>query len=502
MINTRKLTEALEKKYSLDESWEEEFDDEYDYIMDDDSLSDEEKTEKVKLLRQKYDRKNESLNESFVEEWWGQTDEDPFDFAYDYGLTCAKIGRRNDEVLYRFTGSKEDIEQAIKDGYFYSMSEGEDEGHSEDLDESLTTETPLTVIKGLTGATTGAVIGAEMGHPLLGAASGLTGTLVGDVIWDKYGNKHDEDTNDSLDESFWDPTHWFDDLVDNYENWTAEEWNTWDQEKRDMEVTKAIKHFLIDNQLSEQEALEFIDDLDDNNFHTEARIFYDLYNRNNSLTEARNPENDEVNAIIRKHLGKKSNITKKEQEILDRYNISRDENGDFTGTNGRKLKSIGRKRKSIHGPEVPGKYGMRGIQMWDWSAHSPRYFGSEDSFNEVDYANYLTKEQPGEGKYPSENSYYYNTKGSSTPSEDKDLRPYSDTYKNLKGKLYQKEYNVELDKKTQPMSDEEIEAKVAEFRDKLERDRQRKIEQDNADQEEYNDAKKAFDDFRASIPKR
>ena len=202
MINTRKLTEALEKKYSLDESWEEEFDDEYDYIMDDDSLSDNEKARQVKLLRQKYNKKNESLNESFVEEWWGQTDEDPFDFAYDYGLTCAKIGRRNDEVLYRFTGSKEDIEQAIKDGYFYSMSEGEDEGHSEDLDESLTTKTPLTVIKGLTGAATGAAIGAEMGHPLLGAASGLAGTLTGDVIWDKYGHKDDdEDNNDSLNES-------------------------------------------------------------------------------------------------------------------------------------------------------------------------------------------------------------------------------------------------------------------------------------------------------------
>ena len=80
----------------------------------------------------------DSLNESFVEEWWGQTDEDPFDFAHDYGLTCKKIGKRNDEILYRFTGNKEDIKQAKKDGYFFSLDYGADEGHSEDLDESLT----------------------------------------------------------------------------------------------------------------------------------------------------------------------------------------------------------------------------------------------------------------------------------------------------------------------------------------------------------------------------
>lgn len=87
----------------------------------------------VESLNKKY-----KLNESFVEEWWGQTEEDPYEFAYKYGLTCAKLGKRNDEILYRFSGEKEDIEAARNAGYFYSIDYGADEGHSDDLDESLT----------------------------------------------------------------------------------------------------------------------------------------------------------------------------------------------------------------------------------------------------------------------------------------------------------------------------------------------------------------------------
>lgn len=100
-MRMRNLVESLEKKYSIDK---------------------EEKR---------------PLHESFVEEWWGQTDEDPFEFAHEYGLTCKKLGHKNGEDLYRFTGDKQDIDNAIYDGYFYSVSEGEDEGHSEDLNEAL-----------------------------------------------------------------------------------------------------------------------------------------------------------------------------------------------------------------------------------------------------------------------------------------------------------------------------------------------------------------------------
>lgn len=79
----------------------------------------------------------ESLKESFVEEWWGQTDEDPKEFAAKYELAIKPLKRRQDEVLYKFTGTPENIKKAMRDGYFYSLEIGEDVSHSEDLNESL-----------------------------------------------------------------------------------------------------------------------------------------------------------------------------------------------------------------------------------------------------------------------------------------------------------------------------------------------------------------------------
>ena len=117
IVKTRELTESLNKLY---EAYEVETEDELDAIMDDDTLSDEEKEAEIGKVLDKHDK----LNESFVEEWWGQTDEDPFEFAYEYGLTCKKLSSEGDETLYRFTGEKEDFDQAIKDGYFFSLDYG------------------------------------------------------------------------------------------------------------------------------------------------------------------------------------------------------------------------------------------------------------------------------------------------------------------------------------------------------------------------------------------
>ena len=69
-----------------------------------------------------------------------------------------------------------------------------------------------------------------------------------------------------------------DDFVNNYETYTPEEWNNWDQERRDAEVMKSMKLFLIDNPLSEDDAKEFMDALEDNNFHTAARALAKLCN--------------------------------------------------------------------------------------------------------------------------------------------------------------------------------------------------------------------------------
>lgn len=474
IVKTRSLTESLEKLY---EAYEVELEDELDAIMDDDTLSDEEKEEEINKTLDKHDE----LNESFVEEWWGQTDEDPFEFAYEYGLTCKKLSSEGDETLYRFTGEKEDFDQAIKDGYFFSLDYGADEGHSEDLNESFT----LNEAENPDNAEINALIRKVIGKKNISkkdaqalADAGIERSEAGDLTgkngrrlvkygsaihgpgktyykypktdyrkghdakttrwdlrknsadmagrkhadkWDKvdlknyldsekpdseweteqemnkklrpYSDKYQElkrqkanaewDANwdsekiksedeieklvqeyrdklmkqrayhmkelereegskefydkqikdlqaqakakhpqyeslneaqlnenplvaaaaraaipaavdvasnaissaidaklhdgNNLEEDFYDPTSWFYDLVNNYETWSGEEWNSWSQEERDAAVTKAMKHFLIDNQLSEEEAEEFKRDLTDNNFHTECKIFSELY---------------------------------------------------------------------------------------------------------------------------------------------------------------------------------------------------------------------------------
>ena len=173
-----------------------------------------------------------------------------------------------------------------------------------------------------------------------------------------------------------------------------------------------------------------------------------------TLTEAKNPENDEVNAIIRNHLGKRSKISKKEQEVLDRYGISRNETGNFEGPNGKVLGSWG--RKTFYGPEAPvrGKDVGRGEIGFNWASTGRGYRqGDEHNFDAVDYANYLTKETPGEGT-PSQNDRYYNrlkknmpgytldpnvrqAGNDMTPSELTSLQPYSAKYKDLQSKSWQ-----------------------------------------------------------------
>lgn len=62
----------------------------------------------------------DSIKDSYVEEWWGQTEEDPRVFAKKYGLTITALKRNRDEVLYRFSGPSKNIEKAMNNGYFYN----------------------------------------------------------------------------------------------------------------------------------------------------------------------------------------------------------------------------------------------------------------------------------------------------------------------------------------------------------------------------------------------
>lgn len=64
--------------------------------------------------------KDSKLKDSYVEEWWGQTNEEPKLFAKQYGLTVVALKRNMDETLYRFYGPTKNIEKAMKDGYFYN----------------------------------------------------------------------------------------------------------------------------------------------------------------------------------------------------------------------------------------------------------------------------------------------------------------------------------------------------------------------------------------------
>lgn len=80
----------------------------------------------------------ESLNESFVAEWWGQVDGDtPQEVAERYNLKVKPIKKNLDEILYKFEGKLEDFSKAMDDGYFYALTVQQDAGHSEDIDSLL-----------------------------------------------------------------------------------------------------------------------------------------------------------------------------------------------------------------------------------------------------------------------------------------------------------------------------------------------------------------------------
>jgi len=80
----------------------------------------------------------ESLNESFVAEWWGQVDGDtPQEIAERYNLKVKPIKKNLDEILYKFEGKLEDFSKAMDDGYFYALTVQQDAGHSEDIDSLL-----------------------------------------------------------------------------------------------------------------------------------------------------------------------------------------------------------------------------------------------------------------------------------------------------------------------------------------------------------------------------
>ena len=203
------------------------------------------------------------------------------------------------------------------------------------------------------------------------------------------------------------------------------------------------------------------------------------------LNEARNPENDEVNAILKNKIGK-AKLTKKEQEILDKYGITRNEYGEWVGPNGKTMwKGSG---KSVYGPYAPGKHSKS--RTWELGTERgyPKNKQHKNSYDEVDFANYLTKE-------PTDSEYTETDRGDweaynknfakrhreyATSDMRKANRPYSDDYKRAKEHRDHNQKWADREAKN-IMSDDEIEKMVNDYREKL----KKRQELDSKDMHEY-----------------
>lgn len=209
------------------------------------------------------------------------------------------------------------------------------------------------------------------------------------------------------------------------------------------------------------------------------------------LNEARNPENDEVNAILKNKIGK-AKLTKKEQEILDKYGITRDEDGDWVGPNGKRMWK--RSGKSVYGPTAPGKYHKS--RSWELGNQGgyPKNPQHKDSYDEVDFANYLTKEptdfnysQPYRGRAVNNEPY-------ETPDMGKANRPYSDDYKIAKR---DRDYNQRWADDKNVMSDDEIEKETDRYRKTLKKYQQRDQRAKDELQGKADEKQKEIDDIIA-----
>lgn len=62
-----------------------------------------------------------SIKDAYIEEWWGQTSENPNTVARRYGVSVKQLKRNNDQILYRFEGDINKLNRMHSDGYFMSI---------------------------------------------------------------------------------------------------------------------------------------------------------------------------------------------------------------------------------------------------------------------------------------------------------------------------------------------------------------------------------------------
>lgn len=204
------------------------------------------------------------------------------------------------------------------------------------------------------------------------------------------------------------------------------------------------------------------------------------------LTERINHENDEINALLRQYVGKK-NIPAKAKKAIEDAGIDIEKDDDwgirFIGPNNKVLSADGRTWKS--GPVPPqsdferrnySKYGGYDGTSWDLAKNANDYRAFErsnqlrKSWDAVDLKGYLDSDRPRKNAEDRKSIVdpSYSRVASRYQDGDMNLRPHSDPYRSLKDAeddavsmrdFKRNYYGIK--------SDEEIEAEVQAFRDKL-----------------------------------
>ena len=77
----------------------------------------------VNQWKKKYESltKDSSIKDAYIEEWWGQSGENPNTVARRYGVSVKQLKRNNDQILYRFEGDINKLNRMHSDGYFMSI---------------------------------------------------------------------------------------------------------------------------------------------------------------------------------------------------------------------------------------------------------------------------------------------------------------------------------------------------------------------------------------------
>jgi len=150
-MNIRTLTECLDTKLKT-EAFEYEFDDELDYIMDDDSLSDEEKEQAIKDLYNKYN----------IDEGWSDEDISSIPFSELisgnwFGAKESDYGGTVDKSFFSKWGDTEDTK----------FSDEDPESLNEDISKDKVQEALQILIDNGVDEDVADTVLQEIGHALL-----------------------------------------------------------------------------------------------------------------------------------------------------------------------------------------------------------------------------------------------------------------------------------------------------------------------------------------------